>query len=218
MAVAHGHLVLVVGPSGAGKDSVLNAAKGALKAERDFVFPRRFVTRLSMAAAEDHVSMTEMEFAIAVAEDAFCLWWGAHGNYYGIGQAVEGDIAAGAIVAINCSRAAIAEACERFKRVAVVEITAPPEVLVARIVARGRESREQALQRVSRQAPDYPPGVTVIRIVNDGPLSQAAHQFCGFLRSLKDAGTNPGRGALDGQHQQENRDDDGRGLVVVEQL
>ncbi|MFM8745564.1 MAG: phosphonate metabolism protein/1,5-bisphosphokinase (PRPP-forming) PhnN [Aestuariivirga sp.] len=218
MMARPGHLVLVVGPSGAGKDSVLNAAKDALKADRSFVFPRRFVTRLNMPAAEDHVSMTEMEFAIAVAEDAFCLWWGAHGNYYGIGQAVEGDIAAGAIVAVNCSRAAIAEACGRFARVSVVEITAPPEVLVARILARGRESAGQAMQRVSRQVPDYPPGMTVVRIVNDGPLDEAVAQFCAFLRSLQNAAADPGGGALDGEHQQEDRDDDGRGLVIVEQL
>ena len=218
MTARPGHLVLVVGPSGAGKDSVLNAAKDALKADRNFVFPRRFVTRLNVPAAEDHVSMTEMEFAIAVAEDAFCLWWGAHGNYYGIGQAVEGDIAAGAIVCVNCSRTAIAEACSRFERVSVIEITAPPELLVARIVARGRESASQALQRVSRQVPDYPPGLQVARIVNDGPLGRAVSEFCAVLRSLQDTAAHPGGGALDGEHQQEDRDDDGRGLVVVEQL
>ena len=74
------------------------------------VFPRRFVTRLANAAAEDHVSLTEMEFAIAVADEAFALWWRAHGNSYGIGRSIEGDLAAGAVVAVNCSREAIGEA------------------------------------------------------------------------------------------------------------
>ena len=213
-----GYLVLVVGPSGAGKDSVLAGAKEALKGDRDFVFPRRFVTRLNVPAAEDHVSMTEMEFAIAVAEDAFSLWWGAHGNHYGIGRAVEGDIAAGAIVSLNCSRTAIAEARGKFQRVCVVEITAPTEVLVTRIVARGRETAEQALQRVSRQVPDYPSGVDVMRIINDGPLDRAVAEFCKVLTSLKDAAANPGGSALHGQYKQEDRDDDGRGLIVVEHL
>jgi ribose 1,5-bisphosphokinase len=217
-AAGPGCLVLVVGPSGAGKDSVMHGAREALIGNRDFVFPRRFVTRLNVPAAEDHVSMTEMEFAIAVAEDAFCLWWGAHGNYYGIGQAVEGDIAAGAIVVINCSRTAIADACSRFRRVSVVEITAPPEVLVARIVARGRETAEQAQQRVARQVPDYPPGVAVRRIVNDGPLGGAVQQFCAVLTSLQNAGADPGGSALDGENQQENGDNDGRGLVIIEHL
>jgi phosphonate metabolism protein PhnN/1,5-bisphosphokinase (PRPP-forming) len=210
-----GLLVLVVGPSGAGKDSVLNAARAHFRGNRNVVFARRFVTRLGHAAAEDHVSLTEMEFAIAVADDAFALWWRAHGNFYGIGRSIEGDLAAGAAVAVNCSREAIGEAIERFARVMVVEITAPAEVLVARIVSRGRETAEQALERVSRRVADYPAGVTVTRIVNDGPLEQAVRQFC---LVLEDAVADPGRGALDGKDEQEDRDDDGRGLVIVEHL
>ncbi len=137
MMECSGHLVLVVGPSGAGKDSVLNGARRSLAGDRNFVFPRRFVTRFADAAAEDHFTMSEMEFAIAVAKDAFALWWRAHGNCYGIGKSIEGDLAAGCVVAVNCSRTAIAEAMERFPNVTVIEITAPPDVLVARIIARG---------------------------------------------------------------------------------
>ena len=210
-----GHLVLVVGPSGAGKDSVLNGARDRFRGDRSVVFPRRFVTRLSHAAAEDHVSLTETEFAIAVGDDAFALWWRAHGNFYGIGRSIEGDLAAGAAVAVNCSREAIGEAVERFARLTVVEITAPADVLVSRIMARGRETPEEALRRVSRQVTDYPEGITLVRIMNDGPLERAIDLFCTVL---KHPVADPGRGPLDGQHQEEDRDDDGRGLVVVEQL
>jgi phosphonate metabolism protein PhnN/1,5-bisphosphokinase (PRPP-forming) len=210
-----GHLVLVVGPSGAGKDSVLNGARERFREDRSVVFPRRFVTRLSNAAAEDHISLTEMEFAIAVAGDTFALWWRAHGNYYGIGRSIEGDLAAGAVVAVNCSREAISEAAERFGNVTVVEITAPADVLVARIVARARETPEEALRRVSRQVADYPQGITLVRVMNDGPLERAVDQFCA---ALKDPVADPGRGPLDGQHQHEDGKDDGRGLVVVEHL
>lgn len=210
-----GRLVLVVGPSGAGKDSVLNGARQHFRGRRDVVFPRRFVTRLNNVAAEDHVSLTEMEFAIAVADDAFAVWWRAHGNFYGIGRSIEGDLAAGAVVAINCSREAIGEALERFASVMVVEITAPVDVRVARIVERGRESVEQALQRVSRVTPDYPSGITLVRLVNDGPLDQAVQRFCAVL---EDAVAHPGGGALDSQNEQEDRDDDGRGLIIVEHL
>ena len=210
-----GQLVLVVGPSGAGKDSVLHGARERFRGSRNIVFPRRFVTRLSQAAAEDHVSLTEMEFAIAVADDAFALWWRAHGNFYGIGRSIEGDLAAGAAVAINCSREAIGEAIERFENVKVVEITAPVDVLVSRIVSRGRESADQALERVSRRVAEYPAGLAVARIVNDGALDRAVDQFCVIL---EDAVAHKGGGALDGKYEQENRDDDGRGLIIVEHL
>lgn len=210
-----GRLVLVVGPSGAGKDSVLNGARERFRGDLSVVFPRRFVTRLSNAAAEDHVSLTEMEFAIAVADDAFALWWRAHGNFYGIGCSIEGDLASGAVVAVNCSREAVGEAVSRFGNVMVVEITAPADVLVSRIVARGRETPEEALRRVSRQVADYPQGITLVRIMNDGPLEQAIDRFCAVL---KNPVADPGGSPLDGQHQQEDREDDGRGLVVVEHL
>jgi phosphonate metabolism protein PhnN/1,5-bisphosphokinase (PRPP-forming) len=210
-----GRLVLVVGPSGAGKDSVINGAREHFRGNRKVVFPRRFVTRLGNAAAEDHVSLTEMEFAIAVSDDAFALWWQAHGNFYGIGRSIEGDLAAGAVVVVNCSREIIAEAQQRFPKVTVVEITAPAAVLVARIVARGRETEAQALRRVNRKVVDYPPGITLLRIQNDGPLEKAVSAFCAVLEN---AVADPGRGALDGQYQQEDGDDDGRGLVVVEHL
>ena len=213
--MTEGHLILVVGPSGAGKDSVLNGARERFRGQRNVVFPRRFVTRLSNAAAEDHVSLTETEFAIAVAEGSFALWWRAHGNSYGIGRAIEGDLGAGAVVAVNCSRAAIGEAMRNFGKLTVVEITAPADVLVARIVARGRETPSEALRRVSRQVADYPAGITLVQIMNDGPLEHAVDQFCTLLQNPV---ANPGRGALDGKNQQEDGDDDGRGLVIVEHL
>lgn len=184
MADAKGHLVLVVGPSGAGKDSVMMGAKAALQGTKNIIFPRRFVTRLSNRDAEDHVSMSEAEFAVSMADGAFALWWRAHGNSYGIGRFVECYLESGSTVVVNCSRASIAEACQRFANVTVAEIFAPAEVLVARIVARGRETEEQARERVMRKAPDYPPGVCVERIVNAGLLSDAVAQFCELLRRL----------------------------------
>lgn len=187
MGSGNGRLVLVVGPSGAGKDSVMMGAREFLKGDGRVIFPRRFVTRLSNPDAEDHVSMTEMEFALALADGAFALWWRAHGNSYGIGSFIESHLASGATVVVNCSRGSITDACERFASVTVAEITAPEDVLVARIVARGRETPEQARERVQRKVPDYPPGVYVQRIVNDGALSDAVAQFCALLRRLQPA-------------------------------
>ena len=157
---AQGHLVLVVGPSGAGKDAVMTGARAVLTAQDNVMFPRRVVTRLSNPDAEDHVSMTEKEFAVAVADGAFALWWRAHGNSYGIGRFVESHLDSGATVVVNCSRASVADARDRFADVTVIEITAPEDVLVSRIVARGRETAEQARERVKRKAPDYPPGAS----------------------------------------------------------
>jgi ribose 1,5-bisphosphokinase len=179
-----GWLVLVVGPSGAGKDSVLRDAARELKGDERFVFPRRVVTRQADANLEDHDTNSEPHFEQAVIDGKFMLHWGAHGNFYGIPIAVERELAAGRIVCINVSRAILAETATRFSNLIVVEITAPIEMRVARILMRGRESQETVMARALRDVPDYPKGINLITILNDGTLRGATIQFARLLRGL----------------------------------
>lgn len=180
-----GHLVPVVGPSGAGKDSILREARALFAGDDRVVFPRRVVTRKAVAAAEDHESMTEMGFAHAVAKGDFALWWDAHDNSYGIPASIDRDLERGRTVVFNCSRAALAEAVARYPLVTAVEVTATPAILVERIVARGRESRDEAMARVARKVTPYPATLPVIRIDNSGPLGTAVNAFAAALRSLR---------------------------------
>ena len=57
-----GVLVLVVGPSGAGKDTLMDAARAGLAADPRYRFARRLITRPAMAGAEDHDSCDEAGF------------------------------------------------------------------------------------------------------------------------------------------------------------
>lgn len=173
-----GHLVLVVGPSGAGKDSVINGAKLHFANSPGVVFPRRVVTRKSVALAEDHDTLTELQFSTAVSNGEFSIWWKAHDNSYGIPHSIEGDIRSGRTIIFNCSRDVIAEAAAKFLKVTIVEITAPRDVLVERIIGRGRENREQAILRVSRQVKAFPPHVPVVQIENSGMLDSAVETLC----------------------------------------
>ena len=149
-------LVAVVGPSGAGKDTVLEGLRRA-----GHVIARRAITRPAEAGGEDHIAMTEAEFA---AHD-FALQWQAHGLHYGIPRDIEAALAAGQVVLANLSRTVLAEAAARYP-FAVLEITAPPAILAARLAARGRESAEDIAARLARAAP-LPPGLRVLRVVND---------------------------------------------------
>jgi ribose 1,5-bisphosphokinase len=171
-------LVLVVGPSGAGKDTLLNMARTALAGDARFRFVRRVITRPPDVGGEDHEPVSIAEFA---ARD-FALRWEAHGLHYGIPSDVVDDIARGAVVVANVSRSIIAEAAARFP-VRVIEVTAPAELLVARLAARGRETALDVANRLARRVP-LPYGIEVATVVNDSIPEAGAEQLLVHLARL----------------------------------
>ncbi len=145
-----GRLVLVVGPSGAGKDTLIAGARVWLRDCPDVRFPRLAVTRPA-SDAEDNGAMTREECARAAAGGAFALSWDAHGHSYGVPKSVDDDIRAGCTVVCNVSRAIVANARRRYLHVAVVLVTAPRGILESRIAGRGRESGEAVEERLKRE-------------------------------------------------------------------
>lgn len=172
-----GRLVLIVGPSGAGKDALIDAARRACRDQPDIVFPRRIITRAA-SDAEDHDTIAPEAFDRAAADGAFALWWVAHGLKYAIPLSVESDIAAGHSVVCNVSRALVAQARERYANVAVVLVTAPPEVLAARLQRRARASDGSIAQRVGRSVADLHPDFI---IENIGTVETAARKLVSVL-------------------------------------
>jgi ribose 1,5-bisphosphokinase len=146
--IGPGRLVLVVGPSGAGKDTLIDLARAALRDDASVVFPRRVITRA--AADEPHDTLDENAFDKAARAGAFALAWDAHDLRYGIPASIDDDIRAGRTVVCNVSRTIIAAARERYAEVLVVLVTAPPEVLAARLAARARGSDGDFKLRLAR--------------------------------------------------------------------
>lgn len=214
--IGPGCLVPVVGPSGAGKDSLIRAAQLHFGDNPKIAFPRRMVTRRADVNAEDHDSISDADFALAVANGGFALWWEAHGLRYGIPSAVNSQIAAGSTVIFNCSRQVLEALATAYENVLVIEVTAPESVLVDRIVARGRENHEQAVRRVTRQTGSVPSILSKVTICNDDSLAAAASRFVRAIEHSQQLAANPRGHAFDGDDKQEDRDDGGRRLVVVE--
>jgi phosphonate metabolism protein PhnN/1,5-bisphosphokinase (PRPP-forming) len=192
-AAPAGALVLVVGPSGAGKDTLMDAARAALAGREHVRFARRLITRPAMAGAEDHDSCEEEAFAAAEARGEMALSWRAHGLSYGIPAAELAPIEQGAIVIANVSRAAIAKAEGLAARVVVVNITAPPAVLAKRLAARGRESEADIAARLAREAPLTPERAEIVTILNDRTVAEAAGDLIAVLRDLGRQGDQPSR-------------------------
>jgi ribose 1,5-bisphosphokinase len=147
--VGPGRLVLVVGPSGAGKDTLIDGARDACQGDPRFVFPRRLVTRPA-SQFEDHDTLSQTLFDQAVVEGRLALWWNAHGLKYGIPASIDDDIRAARTVVCNVSRTIVAAARERYAQVAVVMITASAEILAARLAARDRTSDGKVADRMAR--------------------------------------------------------------------
>ncbi|TCT02591.1 phosphonate metabolism protein/1,5-bisphosphokinase (PRPP-forming) PhnN [Aquabacter spiritensis] len=176
-----GPLILVVGPSGAGKDTLIDGARAHLADRADIRFARRLVTR-APGAGEAHGTLTPDAFAAQRA--TFALHWDAHGLSYALGPEVVAWLAAGDTVVANGSRATLPAARQRFAMLQIVHVTAPPEVLAQRIAARGRETGGDVAARLARTPPlDAPPQ---FEIENVGTAAEGSAQLAAFIARTAD--------------------------------
>jgi ribose 1,5-bisphosphokinase len=181
---AKGCLVLVVGPSGAGKDTLLAGARAALAADPRFLFARRVVTR-EPDGSEDHSSLTPAQFDAAAAEGAFLLSWRAHGLSYGIYNTASAHMNAGGIVVCNVSRTVVAIARAGGAAFRVVLVTAPAALRAARRAARGRDGDQG--ERLVRVVDTFDPREVDFTVHNIGEPAEAIAELVAFLLEIADA-------------------------------
>lgn len=174
-----GRLFAIVGPSGAGKDTILAAAK---LARPDLHIARRVITRPESAGGEPFEGVSEAEFEHRVEEGLFALDWRAHGLRYGIPATIDRAIAEGRDVLFNGSRAMLGLAWEKFPGLGVIHVTASVPVLADRLAARGRESRADIAQRLARAHYDIPYGLPIRVVENNGALEDAVAAFLAALQ------------------------------------
>ena len=184
MARPLGSLVLVVGPSGVGKDTLISGARHALENDKRFVFVRRVVTRLAHADVEDHDSLDPETFRQMDEAGRFALSWDAHNLRYALPLSVDTDLALGKTVVANVSRHVVPEALAKYPACAVVLITAEISCRAERLVRRGRENGDQITARLARESPPVPAGVSPIIIDNSGSLAIGVTAFVMALRTI----------------------------------
>jgi phosphonate metabolism protein PhnN/1,5-bisphosphokinase (PRPP-forming) len=159
--------VALAGPSGAGKDSLLDRVREDLMGDGRFHFARRTITRPAQAGGEAHESVSSEEFQELTGAGAFILTWQAHGLRYGIRRS---EAPRDRLVVISVSRTVLHEAA-RLRRLQVVEVTAPRELLAERLERRGRETADQIAARLDREM-GLPDGLDVITIRNDSSIEE----------------------------------------------
>jgi len=178
-------LVYVMGPSGAGKDSVMGRARALLPADAPVAFAHRYITRPAETGGENHVALSAAEFALRRAHGLFAFHWQAHGNDYGIGREVYAWRSAGLTVVVSGSR-------EHFQKMGGLDddthpvlITASPQRLAERLAMRGREDADAAARRIGRGEAYEVADPRLVTIVNDGALETAAETFVSLLATLR---------------------------------
>lgn len=173
-----GTLFLIVGPSGAGKDSLLSAARTDLQNDSDFVFAQRTITRPHDGDREDHEPVSPDEFLRRAERGKFMLSWRVYDTDYGISIAYEDELAAGRNVIANVSRTVVAAGYSYFSPTRVIQITAPREVLEARLQARADPATAAA--RLAR-AVVLPDGVPVTHLLNAGDIHTGSARLVRLL-------------------------------------
>lgn len=167
-----GKLILVVGPSGVGKDTLLDGARRELGSDHRFHFARRAITRPADAGGEDHEEVSPAELARRLADGELFAHWQAHGLGYGISAQIEQLLKAGVNVIVNASRGQIQRIAERYPKLDVITIDAPHDVVAARLEARGRESGAALEKRQNRPVPPPVNGVSYARVMNAGTVAE----------------------------------------------
>ena len=172
-----GTLYLVVGPSGVGKDTLIDGAREALSSETNVVFARRVITRQSDAGGENHEYASDGQFETRRGAGDFMLDWEAHGFKYAIPASYCGHLDRGRSVIANVSRSVIKNAIANYVPAVVLEISASPDILADRLKHRKRETEAEIRKRLSRQAAMIPKTAPKVTILNDGTPQDAVAEF-----------------------------------------
>lgn len=183
-----GILLYVMGPSGAGKDSLIRHARRVMEGTylegRQIRFARRYITRSSDCGGEEHYPVSPAGFAALKGVGEFCLDWQSHGLCYGIGREVADWLGQGDLVVVNGSRAYLPQAEQRFACLVPLLISVPAGVLRRRLERRGRESAAEIEERLALAARPLESGRAVLEIDNSFSLAEAQRDFRQLLTNL----------------------------------
>lgn len=177
-------LIYIAGPSGAGKDSLMQYARQKINGDVAIIFAHRYITRGANEGGENHIALTPQEFRLRRDRGLFALHWESHGLCYGIGVEIDAWMAAGSHVVVNGSRQYLPLAMHRYPQLTPIIIEADAAIIRSRLESRGREEKTGIDTRLNRQpavASDLP---GLIRIRNNGPLEEGGNSLLQCLYGL----------------------------------
>jgi len=176
--MSRGMLVWVIGPSGAGKDSLMLWLVSSVGIGAPMTIARRTITRGPDVGDEGHLAVDPATFLTYQTEGAFTLTWSAHGCLYGVPTSIHSDVAAGRVVLVAGSRGATDRWLARHPDSEVVLVRCAPETLRERLTRRNRldgTSVAERLHRMEVAAVEPRPGWIVVD--NDRGLDEVGERL-----------------------------------------
>ncbi|MFX1447808.1 MAG: phosphonate metabolism protein/1,5-bisphosphokinase (PRPP-forming) PhnN [Promethearchaeota archaeon] len=176
-----GLLILIVGNSGSGKDSIMKGVKERFPLElKNPYLTKRFITRPS-SDTEDNVAVTPEEFRKMSMRGEFALEWHIYGLDYGVPIEIDDWMKKGHPVLVNVSRTIVKKARDIYQNTLVFFIEVPFEITLKRIKARARESGERLEERIQRAKKNQSFPDADFTVDNSGDLEAAINEFLHHL-------------------------------------
>jgi ribose 1,5-bisphosphokinase len=175
-------VILVVGPSGAGKDTLLRMAREHFAAVPTLGFARRYITR-PPGVDEDNYYVDEVGFSFLEKAAFFVSSWRAHRNCYGVPRHEINQYHGKGSVLASISRSSIADFERACNAPVTILVTAHPDVLEKRLLSRGRESIEKIRERLQRAQKPLNTD-NYISFDNSGELLQSKSDFIALIDKL----------------------------------
>ncbi|MFP1630419.1 phosphonate metabolism protein/1,5-bisphosphokinase (PRPP-forming) PhnN [Zhengella sp. ZM62] len=182
-----GRLVVIVGPSGSGKDTLIGWLRRHVGEDAGVLFVRRVITRPADAGGEDHEAATPARFEAMEREGAFCVTWQAHGLSYGIPAGTLDHVRAGGTAVVNGSRKALPVIRAVFDNVLVILLTVDPAELRRRLGERGRETEAEIRERLERARLDFARNGAIVEVDNSGPVEAAGRRVLALMEEDRPA-------------------------------
>ena len=170
-----GLFLAIVGPSGSGKDTIIEALCKQLP---NIKRVKRYITREQQkAGGEDSYNIDFDTFGKLERDGGFAFSWSAHHLKYGLPITIFDEINVGKSLIANISRSILDQLSDKFEYYEIILITASDKILAERLEKRGRESKAQIEERLARSSFTIPNGISPLIIRNETTVEDAVSKI-----------------------------------------